>query len=450
MTHFLPAYAFLIFVTLAPFSGYAQQVKLQPAAGADLSSFGEAVDISGDGQFAIVGADGDGLHGENAGAAFIFVRDGKQYKQMARLAPPDLETFDFFGRSVAISDDGFWAIVGAPGDDDEGASSGSAYVFSRISGSWKLQAKLTASDGAGQDSFGEAVAISAKGEYALVGAIRDDDAGVDAGSAYVFLNTGSSWKEQAKLTASNSADGLLFGRILTLSSDGAYALFGVENDEVNGMLSGSAYVFARTGSAWKEQAQIIPDDGAIQDFFGKSVSLNADGKYALISANGDDDLGPSSGSAYIYERRNDAWIFKDKLTASDGDTGDLFGDAVSMSSDGRYAVVGASFDEDGANGAGSAYVFELSGDKWIEKAKIMADVPVEDGRMGAAVAMSANAAYVIIGPRFDSADLTGGTYIFGGTTLPVDLTGFIATANADKVSSPVENSQRSQQRRLLR
>jgi hypothetical protein len=105
---------------------------------------------------------------------------------------------DWFGVAVSISGD--YAIVGAFHDDDRGADSGSAYIFSRSgNGTWTRQAKLTAGDGAAGDWFGMSVSIS--GDYAIVGAPFDDDNGTGSGSAYVFHRSGSTWTQQAKLTA---------------------------------------------------------------------------------------------------------------------------------------------------------------------------------------------------------------------------------------------------------
>ncbi|EPR73009.1 quinoprotein [Winogradskyella psychrotolerans RS-3] len=83
-----------------------------------------------------------------------------------------------------MSIDGYYAIVGAYGNDDAGSDSGSAYIFVRSGGSWTEQAKLTASDAAYSDFFGLSVAID--GDYAIVGAVFNDDNGSNSGSAYFF------------------------------------------------------------------------------------------------------------------------------------------------------------------------------------------------------------------------------------------------------------------------
>lgn len=415
--------------------GLSQQVKLLPADGTAFHNFGETVAISADGSFVIVGADGDEEYGNNAGAAYIFIRDGGKYKEIAKLKSKDIQENDFFGRSVAISADGAWALVGVPGDDDKGGSSGSVYVFVRKNGTWEQQNKLIASDGSGSDSFGEAVSISGAGDVALIGAPRDDDMGNDSGSAYVFTRSGNTWRQETKLTALDGRESHLFGNELELSMDGTHALFGVINDEEHGELSGSAYVFARRGSTWVEEDKLVPTDGAIQDFFGRSVAINADGRVALIGAEGDDDGGASSGSAYVFTKEGGKWSFSDKLTTQDAAVGDLFGEAVSLDAEGQYALIGASGDDDGGDLAGSAYIFQLKGSSWAEKSKLLANDGGSHDRFGQAVALSPDASFAIVGvyQDDDEGDNAGSAYVFGGTSLPVELARFTATANANSI-----------------
>ena len=104
--------------------------------------------------------------------------------------------------------------------------------------------KLVASDGAASDSFGYSVSISSDGTTALIGARLDDDKGTDGGSAYVFKFNGTSWTQQAKLTASDGAANDYFGYSVSISSDGTTALIGATYDDDKGTDSGSAYVFA--------------------------------------------------------------------------------------------------------------------------------------------------------------------------------------------------------------
>ena len=147
---------------------------------------------------------------------------------------------DNFGRSVSISGD--YAIVGAPFNDDNEVDSGSVYIFFRNGTSWKEQAKLTAGDPGREDNFGYAAAID--GDYAIVGAWAKG--GDETGAAYIFFRSGTKWKEQAKLTASDPAEGNFFGRTVAISGD--YAIVGSPFNDDGGKDVGSAYIFFRNGT----------------------------------------------------------------------------------------------------------------------------------------------------------------------------------------------------------
>ena len=185
-------------------------------------------------------------------------------------------------------------MVDAYRDDDGGNQSGSAYVFVRSGGTWSQQAKLTASDAAEFDLFGNSVAVS--GDTAVVGNRGDADGGLDSGSAYVFVRSGTTWSQQAKLTASDAAEFDLFGNSVAVSGD--TAVIGADFDDDAGLNSGSAYVFVRSGTTWSQQAKLTASDAAADDFFGDSVAVSGD--TAVVGAPWDDDAGLNSGSAYVF------------------------------------------------------------------------------------------------------------------------------------------------------
>jgi hypothetical protein len=142
------------------------------------------------------------------------------------------------------------------------------------------------------------VALSSDGSTALIGADSDEDPnGSDAGSAYVFDNSGGSWTQQAKLTADDGGIGDIFGYSVALSSDGDTALVSARDDDSNGGSSGSAYVFDRSGGSWTQQTKLTPDDGDSDDDFGASVALSSEGSTALIGAYEDSEIGGASGGA---------------------------------------------------------------------------------------------------------------------------------------------------------
>jgi hypothetical protein len=382
---------------------WSQQAKLTASDGAAHDFFGYSVALSGD--TALVGAYID----DSAGSAYVFTRSGGAWSQQAKLTASDGAAFDFFGYSVALSGD--TALVGAYADDiAAGANAGSAYVFTRSGSSWSQQAKLTAGDGAADDWFGYSVALS--GDTALVGAYQDDiAAGTNAGSAYVFTRSGSSWSQQAKLTTSDGAAFDSLGYSVALSGD--TALVGAYIDDS----AGSAYVFTRSGSSWSQQAKLTAGDGAADDRFGYSVALSGD--TALVGAWLDDTVaGSDAGSAYVFTRSGTVWSQQAKLTAGDGAANDQFGYSVAVSGD--TALVGALLDDIGANAnQGSAYVFTRSGTTWSQEAKLTAGDGAANDRFGYSVAVSGDT--TVVGAYFDDIDANadqGSAYVFtrSGTT----------------------------------
>lgn len=199
------------------------------------------------------------------------------------------------------SDDGDTALIGALGDDN-GFLSGSAYVFVRSGSSWSQQAKLLAADGSARDFLGQAVSVSGNGDTALVGAYRDDENGDASGSAYVFARSGSSWSQEAKLVASEGVAGDQFGISLSLSDDGDTALIGASEDFDTGVSSGSAYVFERSNTSWFQSARLRARDGGAFDGFGRSVSLSDGADAALVGALLDTSGEDRTGSAYLNFR----------------------------------------------------------------------------------------------------------------------------------------------------
>jgi hypothetical protein len=203
--------------------------------------------------------------------------------QVAKLISDDAEANDFFGVSVDI--DGDTLLVGANGDDDYGSASGAAYVFVRSGSTWIQQAKLTPADGAIDDEFGRHVVLD--GDTALVGSHWDDDAGDASGAAYVFVRSGSTWIQQAKLTASDAEAGAEFGWGIAL--EGNIAMVGAPLADALGTNSGAVYVFQRSGSTWTQQVKLTADDGDAEDRFG--FFLDLDNGTALFGALGDDERG---------------------------------------------------------------------------------------------------------------------------------------------------------------
>ena len=209
--------------------------------------------------------------------------------------------------------------------------------------------KITASDGATEDFFG--ASVSSSGDRIVVGATGDDDNGSISGSAYVYDFDGD-WDDETKLTASDGAASDQFGFSVSVSGD--RIVVGAIGDDAT---TGSAYVYDFDGVDWNE-TKLTASDGATGDFFGIGASVSGD--RIVVGANGDDDNGSISGSAYVYDFDGVDWN-ETKFTASDGAASDVFGNTVSVSED--RTVVGASGDDDNGSSSGSIYLLEHDSDE---------------------------------------------------------------------------------------
>ena len=205
-----------------------EQAKLLPADGAEGDEFGLWVAVDGD--TAVVGARLDDDNGETSGSAYAFTRSADVWTQQAKLLPSDPAAFDGFGMNVVV--DGDTAVVNEWVDE-------SAYVFTRTGGVWTEQAKLVPSDSAAGDFFGWSLSLD--GDVVLIGAYLDDDNGDSSGSAYIFMRTRGAWTEQLKLLADDGDSRDQFG--VAVGLDGDTAVIGADHDDDNGNDSGSAYVF---------------------------------------------------------------------------------------------------------------------------------------------------------------------------------------------------------------
>ena len=302
---------------------WLQQAKLVPADGGEGDLFGNSVAISG--EHIVVGANEHDGVGVNSGAAYIFKLEGEFWIQKTKLVALDGEAYDAFGISVAISADN--VLIGAYSDGDNGFFSGSAYVFTRSGDAWLEQAKLLPDDGEAEDKFGRSVSIDE--DYAVVCALLSDDDGAESGSVYVFKNDDNRWHQQAKLTAGDAQTDDRFGR--SVSIEGNYLVIGAVLADDNGDSSGKAYVFQRTEDDWMEQAILLPSDGAAGDFFGYSVATN--GRFTIVGALFNDEMGVNSGAAYLFRRSGNVWSQVDKLTAPDPVEDANLGISVAISED---------------------------------------------------------------------------------------------------------------------
>jgi len=381
--------------------------KLTDPNGLAGDSFGSSVSISGD--LCVIGARADDDNGTDSGSAYIFRFDGSDWVPEARLLASDGSSWDLFGVSASL--DGDLCLIGAPGDDDNGDHTGSAYLFRYDEPNWVEEVKFTAFDAAQDDEFGTSVSVS--GNACLIGASGDDDKGSGSGSAYIFRFNGGNWGYERKLLASDGQANDLFGSSVSISGD--LCVIGAKFDSDNGDKSGSAYIFRYADPNWAQEAKLLPSDGTADDFFGSSVS--ADGNLCLIGAHGNDDNGEDTGSAYVFRFADPNWVQEAKLTASDGGARDSFGWSVAVS--GNIGVVGAHMDNDIASEAGSAYLFHFADGNWNKETKLAGVDSAQHDHFGWSVSLDSD--NVLIGAIRQN-NYTGAAYTFRPCP-SADLTG---------------------------
>ncbi len=349
------------------------------------------------------------------GAAYPSGTDPLIQQQQLSASDKTVGVEEQFGSGVAISGD--TAVVGAPGSDVAGSSSGAAYVFTRdAKGHWTQGQKLTPSDGATGDLFGNSAALN--NDTTLIGARGDSSQGNFAGAVYVFVrDTNGQWNQVQKLTANDGTAGNLFGCSVALLGD--TALIGARGAEASNGSPGAAYIFTRgTNGQWSQTQKLTADDGAAGDGFGFSVALS-DNTILIGARRGVNDKGSASGVAYIFTQdTNRQWNQWQKLTASDGAAGDEFGYSVAVNDE--IVLVGARFAEGvesptGTVPAGAVYVFALGpgpiGTRGDELQKLIASDGLTADEFGSSVALSGDTA--LVGARGNSAGAAAGAvYLF--------------------------------------
>lgn len=286
----------------------------------------------------------------------------------ASILPADVLNLDRFGYSVALDRSGTRLLVGVPFDDTtRGTNAGSARVLVRSGTTWTQEATLTAGDGMADDQLGYAVAIDADGDVAAIAAPLDDTVdGMDHGSIRIFTRTGTVWTERATLTSSAVAALSWFGLELAISGDGTHVIAGATNDrDAGGLETGSATIFGGSGASWSTEAHLFPTPAADGDYFGGAVTLDDTGARAIVGALRADAPGTSdAGGAYVFLRSGATWTLETVLRPPGAATGSAVGSGVSISSDGTVALVGMAGDDSSAMDAGATLAFRRTGTSW--------------------------------------------------------------------------------------
>ena len=337
--------------------------------------------LSADGNTAIVGGH----------AAFVWTRSGGIWSQQGTsLLANDAVGLTSEGFAVALSSDGNTAIIGE-GSDNTGQ--GAAWVWTRSGGVWTQQGpKLVGSGGILFSTQGDAVALSADGNTAMIGG-RGDNNGV--GAVWFWTRSGGVWTQQGpKLVGSGTVGNSQLGTSVALSADGNTAIAGGDID--NGAI-GAAWVWTRSGGVWTQQGpKLVGSGGVGQSGQGVSIALSADGNTAMIGSYFDDSF---KGAAWVWTRSAGVWTQQgSKLVAAGSTAGTAHGRSVALSSDGNTALIGGFGD---SGNVGAAWVWTRSGAVWTQVQKLVGSGSVGSSDQGISVAIAADAKTAMVGGFLD-------------------------------------------------
>lgn len=331
------------------------------------------------------------------------------FVQRNKLSASDATPNNLFGESLALSGDTI--IVGAPNTDIGGVrAQGAAYVFIRSGTTWTEQAKLTANDGRREDVFGRSVAID--GDMAIVGAPFADigtNCGTggllcNEGAAYVFVRSGTTWTQQQKIISVDPAAFELFGHQVEIENN--TAVISEHLDDVGGNPDqGRINIYARTGGNLALQQRLTSDSSSVR-LFGMNLDLDRD---TIVAGAGGGNTG---GAAYVFARSGTTWTQQQKLLASDGEPGNNFGFSVAVSGD--TIVVGDDSDDIAGNSnQGSAYVFTRSGNLWTQRQKFTASGGRAGEKFGYDVGVSGDTIVISASyERVGTNDYQGAAYVY--------------------------------------
>jgi hypothetical protein len=401
---------------------WAQQAFIKAANGDSLDQFGTLVALSGDGNTLVVSAyfEDSGAKGVNAngadnsigqaGAVYVFVRNGTAWSQQAYLKASntgETDDGDTFGFGMAISDDGNTVAVGAPSEDSNASGlngnqgdnsapgAGAVYVFTRSGSAWSQQAYLKSESPVtytAGDLFGYSIALNANGNTMAVGAYDEgssftgingafDNKAGGSGAVFVFTRSGTTWTREAFLKAKEQDRNDSLGSSLAISDDGNTIATGAldedsmttginavkagdsgETDAADDNSAGAVYVFVRNGTAWSEQVNIKSSNTGKNDWFGVKVALSGNGQVMAVAASNEDsgakgidgnqgdDTAAESGAVYLFRRNGNAWTQVAYIKSSNSDEFDEFGSSVALSGDGSVLAAGAKFEDSAATG----------------------------------------------------------------------------------------------------
>jgi hypothetical protein len=338
--------------------------------------------------------------GNYQGRLYVYTKSGSTWSQSQVLVGSDTANQDQFGFNVDV--DGDYLLVTAKEDTNNATNAGAGYIFHKSGNTWSQQAKLIASTAANYDSAGESCAIS--GDTAVLGSPWGEPPGSSinaAGEAFVFVRSGTSWSEQARINPTNINNDYL----TDIDIDGDTIVIGSTGN--NSSTSGGAvYVYTRSGTSWSLQQKITSNNAAVANAgWGEQVKINGD---TLVASCGYYTSGSgTTGNVEVWTRSGTSWSFQATLTPNPTDTSGTYGRSLSIDGD-TVAVGNYSY----SSNQGRAVIFQRTGTSWSQKKVLAASTPVANTNFGYGVSVHETSGQVAIGASSFSSSPTSRAYVF--------------------------------------
>lgn len=349
--------------------------------------------------------------GTNGNRVEIYQLDGDYWSLAQTLSDPGGDPQSEFGATVAVHGD--FLLVGASNDQEAGYGAGAAHVFERVNDQWQWSQKLIGSDTNVDDHFGRAVALD--GTRAVIGAPFVRDPGEQTGAAYIFEYTGTQlgWLQLARLSDVEGDDFARLGDSVAIEGD--LAIVAVSGDSTLEPAQGAAMVFRRLPTGWVLDQKLKPFDPQPLQGYGSSVSLSGD--TIAIGSNTDGRISSNGGSVYTYKYEESGWALEQKILPPLTTPVGLFGRSVALQ--GERLVVGSQQDVASLTGVGRAFLFEREGQTWNWTNALLPGTPTANLFFSSRVAMDGE--LIVCAAPFDE---EGGSY--AGAAFLFSLTEFAA------------------------
>ena len=401
---------------------WVQSAKIEPSDGVSGDVFGRSVAMNGDGTVVLVGSRDNSEKASKAGAVYMFKLENGVWVQKYKFFANDFGVDHRFGASCALSSDGTVALIGAFSHSEKGFNAGAVYYFTYDGETWTQRQKFFSTDIAAGDSFGSAISINETADYAVIGAMADDDTGNATGSVYFFTRSGSTWTQVGKLASPSSADNAQFGASLCLTKDKSTLLIGARGDTGNTTNTGKVYQYTNVNNVWRLEKTYQAFDGVSPDGFGSAVSISDQKDLLLIGSYSDNDFGNFAGAIYVYAnpklqpvvRFEEGMQLQTKILPVNSTAGEVFGRSIALTADGKTAVIGSDLNDDLAINAGCVSIYNRINNEWVFEQKLYANDPVSQDKFGYSAAISSNGIHLLIGAAngTNSGIRTGKVYYF--------------------------------------